>query len=141
MSSPVSPPAGRYPDTKDPAKTLRILKIGGVAVVVVGVLLAWLAYSKFSDQAVKGEAAGYELISDTTVGVQISITRKNPSDPATCIITAKNRAGDEIGRREVLIKPGVQTVQVISSEVRTTEKPAVGDVFGCGAEIPDYLDR
>jgi hypothetical protein len=141
MSTPLTPPADRYPDTKDPSKTRRILQVGGVVVVILGVLIAWLGYQKFADDAVTGEAVGYELVSDSSVAVQISVTRKDPSRPVSCIITAKNRDGAEIGRREVLIAPGKQKVEVITKEVRATEPPAIGTVFGCGTAIPAYLDR
>ncbi|KXO89802.1 hypothetical protein AXK57_06735 [Tsukamurella pulmonis] len=134
-------PSDRYPDERDPAVARRVGAIGLVVVVVLGVGLAWLGYQKFSRQPVKGETAGYQLLSDSAVEVQVTVTRTDPQQAVSCIVYAKNKAGDEIGRREFYVPPSPDTVVVLSSEVRTTEPPAVGDVFGCGTNVPAYLDR
>jgi hypothetical protein len=140
MSAPSARPSDRYPDEHDPSRTRRILLIGLVFVVIAGVGLAWLGYSKFADKPVSGEAAGYEVVSDSTVEVQVSVTRNDPSKPVSCIVRAKNRAGDEVGRREFYVPPSKDSVVVVTSEVRTTAPAAVGDVFGCGTDVPAYLD-
>ncbi|MET9329347.1 DUF4307 domain-containing protein [Tsukamurella sp. NPDC003166] len=131
----------RYPDERDPARARRIGVIGLVVVVILGVLIAWLGYQKFSRQPVTGETAGYSVLSDSAAEVQVTVTRTDPSKAVSCVVYVKNKAGDEIGRREFYVAPSPDTVVVVSSEVRTTEPPAVGDVFGCGTDVPAYLDR
>lgn len=141
MSTAPVRPSDRYPDEQDPARTKRLFIIGLVVVVIAGIGIAWLGYDKFARQPVKGEAAGYEVVSDSTVEVQVTVTRTDPSQPVSCIINAKDRAGNEIGRREFFVPPSSEPVVVAPSEVRTTEPGAVGDVFGCGTDVPAYLDR
>ncbi|ADG79733.1 hypothetical protein TPAU25S_00509 [Tsukamurella paurometabola] len=141
MSTVPARPSDRYPDEQDPHRTRRLLVIGLVVVVVLGVGLAYLGYSKFAGKPVTGETAGYSVVSDSTVEVQVTVTRKDASQPVSCIVRAKNKAGDELGRREFYVPPSSDPVVVVSSEVRTTAPAAVGDVFGCGTDVPAYLDR
>lgn len=141
MSTVPTRPSDRYPDERDPAWTRRIGVLGLVVVVILGVGIAWLGYDKFSRQPVTGTTAGYEVISDSTVEIQVQVTRTDPSQPVSCIIYAKDKEANEIGRREFYVAPSAEPVVVVSSEVRTTEPPAVGDVFGCGTDVPAYLDR
>lgn len=141
MSTVPPRPSDRYPDERDPARTRLIGIIGLVVVVILGVGIAWLGYDKFARQPVTGTTAGYQVISDSTIEVQVTVTRTDPSVPVSCVIYAKDKAANEIGRREFYVAPSADTVVVVTSEVRTTEPPAVGDVFGCGTDIPAYLDR
>ncbi len=141
MSTAPARPSDRYPDERDPARARRIGVIGLVVVVILGVGLAWMGYQKFSRQPVTGETAGYKVVSDSAVEVQVTVTRTDPRQAVSCIVYAKNKAGDEIGRREFYVAPSSEPVVVLTSEVRTTEPPAVGDVFGCGTSVPAYLDR
>ncbi|BDH56124.1 DUF4307 domain-containing protein [Tsukamurella sp. PLM1] len=141
MSTAPARPSDRYPDERDPARMRRIGIIGLVVVVVLGVGLAWLGFQKFSRQPVTGTVAGYQVVSDSTVEVQVTVTRTDPSTPVSCIVYAKDKAANEIGRREFYVAPSADPVVVVTSEVRTTEPPAVGDVFGCGTDVPAYLDR
>lgn len=134
-------PSDRYPDERDPARTRRLIVIGMVVVVVAGVAIAWLGYQKFSRQPVTGETAGYQVLSDSTVEVKVTVTRTDPSRPVSCIVYAKDKAANEVGRREFYVAPSADTVVVVTSEVRTVVPAAVGDVFGCGTDVPAYLDR
>ena len=88
---------------------------------------------------VKGELGGYQLIGDDTVQVTISVTRKDPSRPAVCIIRAKSIDGAESGRREVLVPPSTQATVQVTAVVKSTRRPVVGDVYGCGTDVPGYL--
>ncbi len=141
MSAAPVRPSDRYPDERDPARTRRLAVIGLVVVVVLGVGIAWLGYQKFSRQPVTGTTAGYRIVSESAMEVQVTVTRTDPHQAVSCIVYVKNRAAEEIGRREFYVPPSADTVVVVTSEVRTTEPPAVGDVFGCGTNVPAYLDR
>ncbi|MDF0530168.1 DUF4307 domain-containing protein [Tsukamurella sp. 8F] len=135
-----TPPVGRYPTT-NPKRTRTLLLAGSVIVVVLGVVIAWIGYQKFAAQPVTGAAGGYEVVDASTIKVHVTVTRQNPHTPVSCIVYVKNREGAEIGRREFYVPPSDDAVETVTSEVRTTERPAMGDVFGCGTDIPAYLDR
>ena len=88
---------------------------------------------------VEGKLGGYQLVDDQTVDVTISVTRADPSRPVVCIVRGRSKDGSETGRREVLVPPSDQaTVQVIAT-VKTSRPPVIGDVYGCGTDVPGYL--
>ena len=107
--------------------------------VAVGVAVATLAYQRFEGNAVEGDAAAYQVLDDQTVSITISVTRKDPAIPVVCIVRARSRSGAETGRREVLVGPSeAKTVQVTTT-LKSYERPFVGDIYGCGVEVPGYL--
>lgn len=109
---------------------LATLALIGVAVV---------AYQRFEGVDVEGKMVAYEVLDDQTVAVTISVTRKDPATPVVCIVRARSRDGSETGRREVLVGPAeARTIQVTAS-VKTFKRPLVGDIYGCGTEVPAYL--
>ncbi len=67
------------------------------------------------------------------------MTRKDPSRPVVCIVRARSYDGAETGRREVLVGPSeAKTVQVTTT-VKSYRRPVVGDIYGCGTDVPEYL--
>ncbi|MGE0215078.1 DUF4307 domain-containing protein [Mycolicibacterium sp.] len=108
-------------------------------VLVTGVAIAAVAFVRFGGGDVEGELGGYRVVDDRTVEVILSVTRDDPSQPVVCIVRARSYDGDETGRRELLVPPSTEeTVQVTA--VVTTSRPAVvGDVYGCGTDVPSYL--
>ena len=88
---------------------------------------------------VKGELGGYRLVDDETVDVTISVTRDDPSQPVVCIVRARSIDGSETGRREVLVPPSAQKTVQVTTAVKSSKPPVVGDVYGCGTDVPSYL--
>ncbi|MCP2160447.1 DUF4307 domain-containing protein [Williamsia serinedens] len=134
-----APPAGRYPTESSPQRRRRWLIGLSVLVVVAGVAIAWVGYSRFADPPVSGEGTGYDIVDGSTVDVSFTVTRSDPSEAVACVVRARSRAGDEIGRREVLIPPGDAQQTAVESRVKTTGPPAIGEVFGCTTSVPPYL--
>lgn len=133
-------PAARYGRQPLPRRTRRWIVIGATSLVVVaGVIVAVVASQRFGAAEVEGELSAYRLIDDETVSVTIGVTRPDPSIPVVCILRARSFDGSEIGRREVLVGPSDQSTMQVSALVKTTRPPVVGDIYGCGAEVPSYL--
>ena len=133
-------PTERYGRQRLSRRTRRCIVIGLTALVVVtGIAIASVAFVRFGSGDVKGELGGYRLVDPHTVEVTVSVTRDDPSRPVVCIVRARSYDGDETGRREVLVPPATaQTVQVTTTV--TSSRPAViGDVYGCGTDVPGYL--
>jgi hypothetical protein len=107
--------------------------------VAAGVAVAAIAYQRFEVTAVEGDIGAFDVLDDQTVSVTISVTRNDPAIPAVCIVRARSRDGAETGRREILIEPSeAKTVQV-TANVASYRRPFVGDIYGCGTDIPPYL--
>ena len=110
-----------------------------LVIVAIGVTIATVAFQRLGAGDVKGELSGYQLIDDQTVSVTITVTRADPSAPAVCIVRARSINGDETGRREILVPASSSTSVVVDALVKTTKPPVVGDIYGCGLDVPSYL--
>ncbi|MGW0159185.1 DUF4307 domain-containing protein [Mycobacterium sp. NPDC003323] len=133
-------PIARYGRQKLSRKTRRWLVIGlFLSIVAVGVGVALIAFNRFGTADVQGELGGYRLIDDESVEVTITVTRSDPSRPAVCIVRARSIDGDETGRREILVPPSTADSVVIDAVVKSTKPPVVGDIYGCGMDVPGYL--
>jgi len=108
-------------------------------VLVLGVTVAVIAANRFGTGEVKGELGAYELIDSQTVSVTISVTRQDPSQPVVCIVRARSIDGDETGRREVLVPPASASTVQVTAIVKSSRPPVVGDIYGCGTDVPSYL--
>ncbi|MCV7158521.1 DUF4307 domain-containing protein [Mycolicibacterium brisbanense] len=133
-------PAARYGRQSMPRRNRRWILAALVALVVVaGVALAVAAWHKFANNDVKGELTAYELVGDDTVSVTIGVTRPDPSRPVVCIVRARSIDGGETGRREILVGPSTQNTVQVTAVVKSSKPPVVGDVYGCGTDVPSYL--
>jgi hypothetical protein len=133
-------PAARYGRRNNPRPTRRWVLIGLVAAVLVaGVAIAVVGFQRFGTGEVKGELGAYQLVDPETVSVTVSVTRDDPSRPVVCIVRARALDGSETGRREVLVAPSGQKTVQVTTTVKSTRPSVVGDVYGCGTEVPSYL--
>ncbi|MCV7419643.1 DUF4307 domain-containing protein [Mycobacterium yunnanensis] len=117
----------------------RLVAVLFVVIVAVGVALALVAYQRLGTGEVKGDLGGYRLVGDDGVEVTISVTRQDPSRPVVCIVRARSVDGAEVGRREILVPPSTAETVQVEAVVSATRPPVVGDVYGCGTEVPGYL--
>ncbi len=137
--SPKLPPESRY-GHRAPAATRRRIAIAlGALVLAAGVVVAVLGYQRFEGNDVEGSIGAYEVLDDQTVSVTISVTRKDPARPASCIVRARSRDGAETGRREILIPPSESKTVQVTTTVKSYKRPFVGDIYGCGINVPSYL--
>ena len=133
-------PTARYGRQRLSRRTRRWMAIGlTAAVVVLGVVIAAVAFVRFDAGDVKGELGGYRIVDDKTVEVTVSVTRDDPSQPVVCIVRARSYDGTETGRREVLVAPSTATTVQVRTVVTTSRPAVVGDVYGCGSDVPPYL--
>ena len=136
--SPIPPPT-RYGRGPLPRPSRR--KAAALAVVVgaVGIVVAVIGYQRLGRSDVDGRLAGYRLIDGHTVSVTISVTRKDPSRPVDCIVRVRAKDGSEAGRREVLVAPSTQATVQVTTIVKSSKPAVVGDIYGCGTDVPGYL--
>lgn len=133
-------PAARYGRQRlSRGSRRRVVVILSVVIVAAAVALALVAYQRLGTGQVKGDLGGYELVDGQTVRVTVSVTRDDPSKPVVCIIRARSIDGAEVGRREVLVPPSPQTTVQVTALVKSSRQAVVGDVYGCGTDVPAYL--
>ena len=133
-------PADRYGRQRLSRSYRRWIVIGlTVLVLAIGVGIAVIASRRLGTGEVKGELGGYQLVDDETVRVTITVTRDDPSRPVVCIVRARSIDGSETGRREVLVPPSSQKTVQVTTAVKASRPPVVGDVYGCGTDVPSYL--
>ena len=133
-------PEARYGRQRLDRRTRRWIAIGlTLLVVVLGVAIAAVAFTRLGSAEVEGELGGYRVLDDQTIEVTMSVTREDPSRPVVCIVRARSYDGTETGRRELLVPPAEQTTVQVTTLVKTSAPAVVGDVYGCGTEVPSYL--
>lgn len=134
-------PGGRYgaaPNRRGVRRRLLVAVLGAAVAAATG-YVSYLTFRTVTHPDVAGTLIGFEVLDDSTMGIEFTVTRDDPARPAVCIVRARSRDGSETGRREVLIAPSpAATVQVLT-QVRTSKPPGVGDVYGCGYDVPGYL--
>jgi hypothetical protein len=133
------PPQTRYGRGRPLRPSRRRATILAAVVAVVGVILAAIVYQRLGRGDVEGTLAGYQLIDSQTVSVTISVTRKDPSRPVDCIVRVRAKDGSETGRREVLVAPSAQTTVQVTTVLKSSKPAVVGDIYGCGTDVPSYL--
>jgi hypothetical protein len=133
-------PAARYGRQRLSRSGRRRVAIGmTLLIIVLGVIIAIIGFQRLGTSDVKGELTAYRLIDDRTVEVTVGVTREDPSRPVVCIVRARSVDGSETGRREILVPPSSQVTVQVPAIVKTTKPAAVGDVYGCGTDVPGYL--
>jgi Domain of unknown function (DUF4307) len=133
-------PAARYGRQRLSNRSRRRWAIGlFILIIAVGVVVALVGFQRLGTGDVQGELGGYRLIDDGTAEVTITVTRKDPSRPVVCIVRARSIDGGETGRREVLVPPSSQATVQVTTVVKSSKRPVVGDVYGCGTDVPAYL--
>lgn len=118
-------------------------KILAVAIVVVVLLIA-VAYGRNVMERraipVKADFISQEAVDDATTRLWIDVTRKDPSVPSYCIVTALSYDFAEVGRREVAVPAGGEELTRIGVDLPVREPGVSGRVYGCSEDIPFYLD-
>lgn len=133
-------PPARYGRPRMSPRSRRRLAIAAAALAVVaGLGVAVLGYQRLGTSSVSGSLAGYRVIDDETASVTISVTRSDPSRPVDCIVRVKAADGSETGRREVLVPPATQSTVQVTTTVKSSRRPVMADIYGCGADVPGYL--
>lgn len=111
----------------------------GIVVLLAGLGVAYLGYQKYGPDDIEAEQLGYTVVDDSTLTVRIKVTRDDPARPAVCFVRAMDRDGAEVGRRELLIAPSESGTIELTTTVRSSSRPAAGNIYACTDRVPDYL--
>ncbi len=140
MSTTVSRSSQRYSSEKR--------GVSGKVVAVVAVLLiaAFLfvgarALSDRFNRPVTADFISQEHIDDSTGRLWIDVTRKDPSVPSYCIVTAVDYSHAEVGRREVIFPAGGEKQERVAVDLPLRAPLVSGRVYGCSDKLPFYMDE
>jgi Domain of unknown function (DUF4307) len=137
---PILPPQTRYGQPRLSRTSRRRAAIAlAVLAIAAGIVAAVVGYQRLGSSDVEATLAGYRLIDDQTVSVTINVTRSDPSRPVDCIVRARAKDGSETGRREVLVPPTQAATVQVTTMVKSNKPAVMGDVYGCGTDVPAYL--
>ena len=138
--TPTPRPEARYGGPRLSRASRRRVAIAlGVLVIVAGVVIATVGYQRLGTSDVKGSLAGYRVIDDQTAAITISVTRSDPSRPVDCIVRVRTKDGSETGRRELLVPASQAATVQVTTTVKSSQPPVMGDIYGCGTDVPAYL--
>ncbi len=130
-------PEGRY-GARGRIPRKRTYWLVGAAALVVGGVIAYLAYTNLGSAPIETERTGFVNLPDNAMRMSFTVTRDEPNRPAVCIVRVRGRDGSEGGRKEVLVPPGGNPT-AMETIVRSTNEPVTADVFGCSYQVPAYL--
>ncbi|MFC7341923.1 DUF4307 domain-containing protein [Saccharopolyspora griseoalba] len=117
-----------------PALRWSLLALALVALVGVAVL----GYRNLGSPPIDGKQVAFRIVDDHTVQVTVEVQRDDPAKPADCVVRARAESGVEVGRREVLIHPS-EGVTRQETQLRTSGRAVIGEVYGCTYNVPEYL--
>ncbi len=138
MSEATDRVADRY-GARPPRDRRRIAIALGAVVVLLGLGVAYLGYRQFGPQDIEPDQLGYAYVDDSTMDIHFKVTRKHPDQPVVCFVRTMDTDGAEVGRREVLIPPSTSGTVELTATVRSTARPANGNIYGCSGKVPQYL--
>lgn len=131
-------PEGRYGSRtpRRPRRWQRWLLGGGAVLGAVGV--AVLGYNNLGSAPIEGKQTAFEVLDDHSVRITVEVRRNDPQRPSECVVRARAEAGDEVGRKEILIRP-TEGITRQDTVLRTSSRAIIGEVYGCSYNVPAYL--
>ncbi|APT84432.1 DUF4307 domain-containing protein [Corynebacterium aquilae] len=117
----------------------KIVAVLAVIVAVIAVVVIWQYFQARQSITISATPGGFERTNDTTLLLNVDVTRKNTDVDSYCIVTAQNYNVEEVGRREFIIPAGGPKVQRFQVEIPSREMPVAGRVYGCSENPPHYL--
>jgi hypothetical protein len=131
-TTPVFPP-GRYGHRREgrPRRTVPAILLA--LVLVASVALTIKLYEEYGQTDYQSQIVGWDPPSDTRILIHFTVSVP-AGHPAKCTLRARDYGGNELGRRDVVVRPVGNATSIDAREaVTTTAKASVGDVLGCVA--------
>ncbi|MCD2263611.1 DUF4307 domain-containing protein [Dietzia aurantiaca] len=136
-------PEGRYDGVDERSGFMGKVVAGFLVALVLALLVAggFTIYRLNATPSITSEVIGVEVIDEQSMRMSMTVTRDDPGEAAYCIVRAQDQSKGELGRREVYVPPSDNGTVQVDAEIATTGRAYMGDVYGCGNDIPDYLRR
>ena len=104
-----------------------------VALVLAAAGVLWLVWAGTygATGTVTARVDAFEVRSDTTIAVTVSIDRPDPSVGAECLVFAQAVTYDRVGETRVRVDPGGTPLTVVRLELRTFKRATTAAVESC----------
>jgi hypothetical protein len=118
----------RYPRPRIP-RALLVVTIG----IGVAVALSWLVWaaSFHSRPAVASQVSAYSVISDTAIDVTLTVDRRDPAQPVTCLVVAQAVDFSTVGEQQVAVAAAAARVVDLKLTLVTLRRAVAATVKGC----------
>jgi len=118
----------RYPPPRLPRPVLV-----GLVVLAAGVGLAWLIWAALAHAtpAVSAQVSSFDITSDTSITVTMTVQRSDTSVPATCRVIAQSTDFQPVAEQEVAVQPSTVKLADIKLELTTLRRATSASVSGC----------
>lgn len=122
--------AERYQRSRGPSRRARMV-LGGAGIVALTGAVAWVGLYQ-ANPVIQSAIVNYRVVSDHSVYVDFQIV-KPAAKAATCTLRARDIAGNEVGREDVVVAadPGGPRSTSVEHTLRTSGKAVVGEVLQC----------
>ena len=118
----------RYPGPRLPRPVL-IVAIGLAAAVALGWLI-WAALFH-SRPAVAAQVSAYSVVSDTAIDVTLTVDRRNPAHPVTCLVVAEAADFSSVGEQQVAVGPSSARVVDLKLTLVTLRRATTATAKRC----------
>jgi hypothetical protein len=104
-----------------------------VALVVAAAGALWLVWagSYGATGTVTARVDAFDVRSDTTIGVTVTIDRPDPSVGAECLVFAQAVTYERVGETRVRVEPGGTGLTTVRLELRTFKRATTAAVDSC----------
>lgn len=140
MSTPVRRPSQRYSSGKSNSVSGKVVAVIAAILAIAFIVVGGRAIADRMNRPVTAEFISQEHIDDSTGRLWIDVTRKDPSVPSYCIVTAVDYSHAEVGRREVILAAGGEKHERIAVDLPLREPLVSGRIYGCSENLPFYMD-
>jgi hypothetical protein len=129
-TTPVFPP-GRYGRRRSARRRPTLAIILAVLVLAGAVLLSVRLFHQYGQTDYQAQIVGWDDPTDTQMTIHFTVGVP-AGQAARCTLRARDYGGNEVGRRDVVVRPdGDGTAIDARVPVTTKSKASVGDVVGC----------
>ena len=103
------------------------------ALVLAAAGVAWLAWAGGygATGTITARVDAFEVRSDTTIGVTVTVERPNPEVGAECLLYAQAVTYDRVGETRIVLEPGGSGLTTVRLELRTFKRATTAAVESC----------
>ena len=120
--------ARRYPPPRVPRRVVVGMVAAGTALG-----LAWLVWAALAHAtpAVSAQVSAFDVVSDTTIAVTVTVQREDPAVPAICRVIAQAPDFQPVAEQEVPVPASDIPLADIDLELTTLRRATSASVSGC----------